>query len=133
MDDLGIYGVPVLILSGAKPLMRPDIFDIAQRAKAMGFIVGLSSNGTLITPTSDRSGRRLDYVGVSLTACARSTIASARPWVHLDELPRAAYACAWKAGSSVCASPHAGQCARPARPVAIDGDRGHRQVLPVTP
>jgi MoaA/NifB/PqqE/SkfB family radical SAM enzyme len=48
MDDLKAFGVPVLILSGGEPLLRPDIFDIAARAKAMGFYVGLSTNGTLI-------------------------------------------------------------------------------------
>src|SRR5690606_40696391 len=37
MDDLKAYGVPVLILSGGEPLMRPDIFEISHRAKEMGF------------------------------------------------------------------------------------------------
>ena len=41
MDDLKGFRVPVLILSGGEPLLRPDIFDIAKRAKAMGFYVGL--------------------------------------------------------------------------------------------
>jgi uncharacterized radical SAM superfamily Fe-S cluster-containing enzyme len=49
MDDLKAFGVSVLILSGGEPLLRPDIFDISRRAKEMGFYVGLSSNGTLIT------------------------------------------------------------------------------------
>ena len=49
MDDLKDYGVPVLILSGGEPLMHRDIFEISRRAKDMGFYVGLSSNGTLIT------------------------------------------------------------------------------------
>jgi len=48
MDDLRKFGVPVLIFSGGEPLLRPDLFDIARRAKSMGFYVGLSSNGTLI-------------------------------------------------------------------------------------
>ena len=48
MEDLRSFGVRVLILSGGEPLLRPDIFDISRRAKAMGFYVGLSSNGTLI-------------------------------------------------------------------------------------
>ena len=48
MDDLKAFGVPVLILSGGEPLMRPDIFEISHHAKDMGFYVGLSSNGTLI-------------------------------------------------------------------------------------
>ncbi|MEW5892961.1 MAG: heme d1 biosynthesis radical SAM protein NirJ [Pseudomonadota bacterium] len=68
MDDLKAFGVPVLILSGGEPLLRPDIFDIAHRAKAMGFYVGLSSNGTLIDATNvDRiAAVGFDYVGVSL-------------------------------------------------------------------
>ncbi len=68
MDDLKAARVPVLILSGGEPLLRPDIFDIGRRAKEMGFYVGLSSNGTLIDA---RNVRRIaetgfDYVGISL-------------------------------------------------------------------
>ena len=68
MDDLKDFRVPVLILSGGEPLMRPDIFEISTRAKAMGFYVGLSSNGALIDePMADRIARiGYDYVGVSL-------------------------------------------------------------------
>ena len=68
MDDLKAFGVPVLILSGGEPLLRPDIFEISQRAKALGFYVGLSSNGTLIdAPMSQRIAEvGYDYVGISL-------------------------------------------------------------------
>ena len=68
MDDLRAYGVSVLILSGGEPLLRPDIFEISQRAKSMGFYVGLSSNGTLITDDNiaDIEAVGYDYVGVSL-------------------------------------------------------------------
>jgi len=68
MDDLKEFGVPVLILSGGEPLMRPDIFDISHRAKAMGFYVGLSSNGTLITEENIAAIAAVgyDYVGISL-------------------------------------------------------------------
>ncbi|MDR0479969.1 MAG: radical SAM protein, partial [Burkholderiaceae bacterium] len=48
MDDLRAFGVPALILSGGEPLLRPDLFEIAARAQALGFHVSLSSNGTLI-------------------------------------------------------------------------------------
>ena len=30
MDDLRAYGVPVLILSGGEPLLRPDIMDLCR-------------------------------------------------------------------------------------------------------
>lgn len=68
MDDLKAFRVPVLILSGGEPLLRPDIYDIARRAKQMGFYVGLSSNGTLITEHNigQLADVGFDYVGVSL-------------------------------------------------------------------
>ncbi|MCM8595961.1 heme d1 biosynthesis radical SAM protein NirJ [Accumulibacter sp.] len=68
MDDLREFGVPVLILSGGEPLLRPDIYDIARRARAMGFYVGLSSNGTLIDGDAVERIAACDfnYVGVSL-------------------------------------------------------------------
>jgi heme d1 biosynthesis radical SAM protein NirJ len=68
MDDLKRAGVPVLILSGGEPLLRPDLFDIAARAKGMGFYTGLSTNGTLIdAPMSARiAAIGFDYVGISL-------------------------------------------------------------------
>ncbi len=68
MDDLREFRVPVLILSGGEPLLRPDIFDISRRAKAKGFYVGLSTNGTLIDASKidaiDEIG--YDYVGISI-------------------------------------------------------------------
>ena len=68
MDDLKAFRVPVLILSGGEPLLRPDIFEISARAKSMGFYVGLSTNGTLI---DEARAERIaavgyDYVGISL-------------------------------------------------------------------
>ena len=68
MDDLKAFGVPALILSGGEPLLRPDIFEIAERAKAMKFYVGLSTNGTLIdAPLAQRiHDHGFDYVGISL-------------------------------------------------------------------
>lgn len=68
IDDLKVFGVPVLILSGGEPLLRPDLFDIARRAKGMGFYVGLSTNGTLIDyPMAQRiAAAGFDYVGISL-------------------------------------------------------------------
>lgn len=68
MDDLKGFRVPVLILSGGEPLLRPDIFDIAKHAKAKGFYVGLSSNGTLIDDSNIDQIAECDfnYVGVSL-------------------------------------------------------------------
>jgi len=68
MHDLQLFGVPVLILSGGEPLLRPDIFDLSRRAKDMGFYVGLSTNGTLIDAhnIADIAAAGYDYVGISI-------------------------------------------------------------------
>ena len=68
MDDLKAFGVPVLILSGGEPLLRSDIFEISQRAKALGFYVGLSTNGTLIDEGNIEyiAAVGYDYVGISI-------------------------------------------------------------------
>jgi len=68
MDDLKGFRVPVLILSGGEPLLHPGIFTISKRAKDMGFYVGLSSNGTMITDENigDIVKTGYNYVGVSI-------------------------------------------------------------------
>ena len=79
MDDLKAFHVPVLILSGGEPLLRPDIFEISRRAKAMGFYVGLSTNGTLIDEHNIDAIAEIgyDYVGISIDGM-RTPMASLR-------------------------------------------------------
>ncbi len=68
MDDLRQFRVPVLILSGGEPLLRPDIFEISARAKEMGFYTALSTNGTLIKEANIDAIAAVgyDYLGISL-------------------------------------------------------------------
>lgn len=68
MEDLRRFNVPVLILSGGEPLMRPDIFSLSERARELGFYVGLSTNGTLIDAHKVRriAAVGYDYVGISI-------------------------------------------------------------------
>ncbi|MBA2779671.1 heme d1 biosynthesis radical SAM protein NirJ [Billgrantia kenyensis] len=68
LDDLKRFRVPALILSGGEPLMRPDIFEISQRAKELGIYTGLSTNGTLIDESNiERIAEcGYDYVGISI-------------------------------------------------------------------
>jgi heme d1 biosynthesis radical SAM protein NirJ len=72
LGDLKAARVPALILSGGEPLLRPDLFDIAARAKHLGFYLGLSTNGTLIDqPLARRiAAAGFDYVGISLDGLA---------------------------------------------------------------
>jgi heme d1 biosynthesis radical SAM protein NirJ len=68
MDDLKDFRVPALILSGGEPLLRPDIFEISERAKKKGFYVGLSTNGALIDDKNigDIAAIGYDYLGISI-------------------------------------------------------------------
>jgi AdoMet-dependent heme synthase len=50
VDQIAETGSPILILTGGEPLMRPDVFEIAARAREAGLRVVMSPNGTLVTP-----------------------------------------------------------------------------------
>ncbi len=95
MDDLRAFGVPVLILSGGEPLLRPDILDISRRAKAMGFYVGLSTNGTLIDETriDDIAAIGYDYVGISIDGLRETHDRFRRRLGAFDESMRAIRLC----------------------------------------
>ena len=83
MDDLKAFRVPVLILSGGEPLLRPDIYDIAWRAK---------DDGVLRRPLHQRDPhRRQEHRqssprSVSTTSESAST-AAARPTTSSDAAP----------------------------------------------
>ena len=49
IDQIGDIGAREIIFTGGEPLLRPDIFRIANYARRKGFKVQLFTNGTLIT------------------------------------------------------------------------------------
>jgi radical SAM protein with 4Fe4S-binding SPASM domain len=72
IDDLAGFQVPVLLLSGGEPLMRPDFFELVEYAAAKGLRVTVSTNGTLIDSKTARrlKAARVGYVGISLDGLA---------------------------------------------------------------
>ena len=68
INDLADFGVPVILFSGGEPLMRPDIYHLADYAKGKGLRVALSTNGTLVTKeVAERlKGIGFSEVGISL-------------------------------------------------------------------
>lgn len=68
IDDLKVAHVPVLILSGGEPLLRPDIYEITEYAKQKGFYLALSTNGTLINEDNIEAIKTAEYqyVGISI-------------------------------------------------------------------
>lgn len=41
-------GRPILVFSGGEPLMRPDIFELAQEARLVGLPAAVATNGTIM-------------------------------------------------------------------------------------
>ncbi len=68
VDQLAAYRIPVLLLSGGEPLARPDALNIVTYAVTKGLRVGLSTNGTLLTPLAVQQLKQsgVTYVGVSI-------------------------------------------------------------------
>ena len=64
IEDVARFGPrpPVLILTGGDPLMRPDIFELAGRARALGIPIGLAP---AVTPLLDDAAlERLHGLGI---------------------------------------------------------------------
>ena len=62
IEDLAAFNVPALLISGGEPLVRPDIFDLAEYATSLGVRVTFSTNGTLI---DEKKAARLAKIGVT--------------------------------------------------------------------
>jgi len=61
VDQIASFAEPVLVLSGGEPLVRPDVFDIAEYGTSKGLRVALATNATLVTP---EVARRIKESGV---------------------------------------------------------------------
>jgi radical SAM protein with 4Fe4S-binding SPASM domain len=61
IEELAGAGTLFLLISGGEALLRPDLFEIIERARALSFAVVLKTNGTLI---DDQAAGRL--AGLSL-------------------------------------------------------------------
>ena len=68
LNDLADFGVPVILFSGGEPLLRQDIFELAQFATKLGMRSALSTNGTLITDREAKKIKKAGFaeVGISL-------------------------------------------------------------------
>jgi len=76
LQDLAEFKVPAVLFSGGEPLVRKDLFELAEYARGLGLHVVLSTNGTLIDQAAARKFVELKfaYIGISLD--------SATPAIH---------------------------------------------------
>jgi radical SAM protein with 4Fe4S-binding SPASM domain len=58
-------GKPILVFSGGEPLMRPDLFELAEEADRVDLPIALATNGTIM---NDDLARRLVDVGFRRTS-----------------------------------------------------------------
>jgi len=75
IDQLAAFAKPILVFSGGEPLIRPDLFDLADRARRHGMMTALATNGTMIDPPmADRiASAGFDRVSISLDGADAAT------------------------------------------------------------
>ncbi len=67
IDEISKEFKPVIVLTGGEPLLRSDVFDIADYIKYKGMRVGLATNGTLIgKKMALKIKKHIDIVSLSL-------------------------------------------------------------------
>ncbi len=75
LDEIAAYANPVMVLSGGEPLLRADVFEIAQYGTDLGLRMCLATNGTLVTETICQQIKATGIKMVSLSldgACAKT-------------------------------------------------------------
>ena len=75
IDDLASMGVPLVLFSGGEPLLRHDVWELAEYGVAKGIKIALSTNGTLITSKIAAKIRKsgIEYAGISLDGATAAT------------------------------------------------------------
>jgi radical SAM protein with 4Fe4S-binding SPASM domain len=76
IDQIAALGTRVLILSGGEPLLRTDIFELANYARACGLHVSMGTSGILI---NDSIAVKMQEAGIRKAAIS---LDSAEPLMH---------------------------------------------------
>jgi radical SAM protein with 4Fe4S-binding SPASM domain len=100
IDDFAETGIPLILFTGGEPLMREDIWELAQHARKKGIKMALSTNGTLITTEVARRIKEsgIEYAGISLDGSQARTHDQFRNSPGAFERTEAAFASCHEAG-----------------------------------
>ncbi len=73
LDQIADVGRPIVILTGGEPLMRPDIFKLAEYGTQKGLRMVMAPNGTLITETAAKKmvATGIQRISVSLDGATK--------------------------------------------------------------
>ncbi len=61
LEQIAELGQPIVILTGGEPLLRPDIFELAQYGTDKGLRMVMAPNGTLVT---DENAKKMAKAGI---------------------------------------------------------------------
>lgn len=67
VDEAADLGVRIFVFSGGEPLLRPDLFELIERARARGMEAAVATNGTKLTAEIAAAFRRLGVARVSVS------------------------------------------------------------------
>ena len=67
IHDLADFDVPVILFSGGEPLLREDIFELANFAREQGIRTVLSTNGTLISEDMAREIKNASFAEIGIS------------------------------------------------------------------
>ncbi len=85
LEQISRVGKPIVILTGGEPLLREDVFDLAERGTQLGLRMVMATNGTLLTPSLVENMMRSGIKRVSVSIDG----ADARQHDHLRKVPGA--------------------------------------------
>ena len=67
LTEISGMGVIYLNLTGGELFTRPDIFHIFEKSKRLGFLIGINSNGSRITPEMVKKFEAFDILSIGIS------------------------------------------------------------------
>ena len=67
VDDIASFARPVVILTGGEPLLREDVFDIAEYGTSKGLRMVMAPNGTLVDAQTAERLKKAGVMRISLS------------------------------------------------------------------
>jgi len=67
LKEISDFSKPVVVLSGGEPLLREDIFELAEYGTSLGLRMCMASNGALVTDQICARMKQADIKMVSLS------------------------------------------------------------------
>jgi AdoMet-dependent heme synthase len=67
LKEISDFSKPVVVLSGGEPLLRPDIFELAEYGTSLGLRICMATNGALVNDEVCEKMKKADIKMVSLS------------------------------------------------------------------